>query len=101
MCLGVPMQVISAAGNDATCRGRGGTRHVDVALVAPVRPGEWLLTFLGAARGRLDADEAARVDRALDALESIERGERIDVAAFFADLVDREPELPEHLRGQP
>ncbi len=100
MCLGIPMQVVAVDGNAATCRGRHGTQDVDVSLVAPVLPGEWLLTFLGAARGRLDADAAAQIGRALDALESIERGETIDVGSFFADLVDRAPQLPEHLRGQ-
>ena len=100
MCLGIPMQVVAADGNAATCSGRSGTQDIDVSLVAPVATGEWLLTFLGAARGRLDAGEAARIDRALDALESIERGEPMDVATFFADLVDRGPQLPEHLRGQ-
>jgi hydrogenase expression/formation protein HypC len=94
------MQVVAVDGTVATCRGRNGTQDIDVSLVAPVLPGEWLLTFLGAARGQLDADEAVRIDRALDALESIERGEVIDVATFFADLVDRGPQLPEHLRGQ-
>jgi hydrogenase expression/formation protein HypC len=100
MCLGIPMQVVAVDGSSATCRGRSGTQNIDIALISPVAPGEWLLTFLGAARGRLDADEAVRIDRALDALEAIGRGEAIDVATFFADLVDREPELPAHLRGQ-
>jgi hydrogenase expression/formation protein HypC len=99
MCLGIPMQVVAADGNAATCSGRSGTQCIDVSLLGPVVPGEWLLTFLGAARGRLDADEAAQIGRALDALESIERGEPLDVAAFFADLVERGPQLPEHLRG--
>ena len=94
------MQVVAVDGNAATCRGRHGQELVDVSLLAPVACGEWLLTWLGAARSRLPADEAARIDQALDALAAIERGETIDVAAYFADLVDREPELPEHLRGQ-
>lgn len=99
MCLGIPMQVVAVEGVAATCRGRQGEQCIDVALLAPVVPGEWLLTFLGAARSRLEADEAARIDRALDALEAIEGGRPVDVAAYFADLVGREPELPEHLRG--
>jgi hydrogenase expression/formation protein HypC len=95
------MEVVHARGNAATCRGRLGTVAIDVTLLQPVVPGEWLLTSLGAARSRLEREEAARIDRALDALESIERGEPIDVAAFFPDLVDREPELPECLRERP
>jgi hydrogenase expression/formation protein HypC len=99
MCLGIPMQVLSLAGHFASCRGRNGEETIDVALVAPVVPGEWLLTWLGAARARLEADEAARIDRALDALAAIERGEPVDVADYFADLVERGPELPDHLRN--
>jgi hydrogenase expression/formation protein HypC len=99
MCVGIPMQVVTVEGTTATCRGRLGPQAVDVQLVAPVAPGEWLLTFLGAARARLGADDASRIDQALDALAAIERGETVDVAAFFADLVDREPVLPAHLRG--
>ena len=99
MCLGIPMQVVAVDGAAATCRGRYGLQTIDVALVAPIVPGEWLLTFLGAARSRLEADEATGIDRALDALEAIERGQPVDVAAYFADLIAREPELPAHLRG--
>ena len=99
MCLGIPMQVLSIEGNAATCRGRNGLETIDVVLVAPVVPGEWLLTWLGAARARLGADEAGRIDRALDALAAIERGEPVDVSDYFADLVARGPELPDHLRS--
>jgi hydrogenase expression/formation protein HypC len=99
MCLGIPMQVLEAGDCAAICRGRQGTETIDVALVAPVAPGEWLLTFLGAARERIAADTAARIDRALDALEALEGGREIDVAAYFGDLVGRVPELPAHLRG--
>lgn len=97
MCLGIPMEVVSAEGNVATCRGRFGVVRIDATLVAPVAVGEWLLTWLGSARSKLDATEAGRIDQALDALEAVERGE-VDVAKYFPDLVDREPQLPEHLR---
>jgi hydrogenase assembly chaperone HypC/HupF len=93
------MEVVSADGNVAICRGRQGVVRVDATLVAPVAPGEWLLTWLGSARSKLDADEAGRIDQALDALDAIGRGE-VDVAKYFPDLVDREPQLPEHLRSE-
>ena len=99
MCLGIPMQVVSVDGHAASCRGRNGFETIDVALIAPVAPGDWLLTWLGAARAQLAADEAARIDRALDALAAIERGEQVEVADYFADLVARGPELPDHLRS--
>ena len=100
MCVGIPMEVLEVRGNVATCRGRQGVATVDASLVAPLAPGEWVMTFLGAARSKVLAEEAVLIDRALDALDSIARGEAPDVAAFFPDLVDREPELPEHLRAQ-
>jgi hydrogenase expression/formation protein HypC len=100
MCVGIPMEVLEVRGTVATCRGRQGTVTVDATLVAPVEPGEWVMTFLGAARAKLPADEAARIDRALDALDAIQRGELHDFSAYFPDLVDREPQLPEHLRAQ-
>jgi hydrogenase expression/formation protein HypC len=66
-----------------------------MALVGDVAPGEWLMTFLGAAREKMD--ETARFrplpPRALDALL---RGEPVDLDAAFADLLAREP-LPDHL----
>lgn len=100
MCLGIPMQVVSLAGQAALCRGRNGEESIDVSLIGAVVPGEWLLTFLGAARGRLDEAEAECIERALAGLEAVERGEPFDAAAFFPDLVDREPQLPEFLRGK-
>ena len=100
MCLGIPMQVLSVSGSMALCRGREGDVHIDIALVTPVEPGDWLLTFLGAARGHLEADDAGRIEQALGALAAIERGEPFDAAAFFPDLVDREPQLPDFLRGK-
>ncbi len=100
MCVGIPMEVLEVRGTLATCRGRQGTVTLDAALVAPLVPGEWVMTFLGAARAKLSADEAERIGLALDALDAIQRGELTDFAAFFPDLVDREPQLPEHLREQ-
>ncbi len=48
----------------------------------------------------LTPDEARQINGALDALDAVLAGEA-DVDAFFPDLVDREPALPEHLEGSP
>ena len=45
----------------------------------------------------LDPEEARLIDDALDGLAAAMEGRNVD--AMFADLVGREPELPEHLRG--
>lgn len=97
MCLSVPMRVVSVEGLRATCTGRNGTVDVDTLLAGPVAAGDWVLTFLGAAREVVSAEEAARVDAALDALEAIRDGRPPDLEACFADLVGREPTLPAHL----
>ncbi len=97
MCIGVPLQVVEAGEEVALCRTADGLRPVDVRLVGPVRPGEWLLTFLGAARERLEPEQARRI---LDALEAVARaaaGEG-DLDHLFADLTEREPALPPFLQ---
>ena len=99
MCLGIPMQVVEVAGDGAAwCTGRNGRSLVDMTLVGPQAPGTWLLTFVGSAREVMAAEAAARVDAALDALNAVLEGDTTTIDAAFADLVSREPTLPEHLR---
>jgi hydrogenase expression/formation protein HypC len=98
MCIGIPLRVAQSEGLSAWCEGRGGRQRVNLALVGPQPPGTWLLTFLGSAREVVAEDEAQRVNRALDALEAVLRGEEVAVGEYFADLAGREPELPPHLR---
>ncbi len=99
MCIGVPMQLVELAGTGAAwCVGRSGRSLVDLALVGPQSPGTWLLTFAGAAREVMDPEAAARTDAALDALEAVLAGDASTVDDAFADLIAREPQLPEHLR---
>ena len=100
MCLGIPMQVVECNGYVAHCQGRGGVRQLDLALVGEQLPGTWLLAFIDAAREVIDAETAARINAALDGLEAVMAGET-DISRHFADLVDRAPELPPHLRGNP
>lgn len=99
--MGIPLRVmkVAADGGEALCESRDG-RHLetlDLRLVGPQAPGTWVLAFLGAARSVLTDDEAAQVDNALAAVAAVQRGESID--HLFADLVDREPELPDFLKS--
>jgi len=90
-------------GSTALCEGRNGVERLDTLLTGPLVPGQWVLGFLGAAREVIDAERAAQVGEALLALESILHGgaDNDDVIrAAFADLVDREPQLPDFLRPQ-
>jgi hydrogenase expression/formation protein HypC len=70
MCIGIPMVVLESLGISARASGRAGSELVDLRLVGPVEPGQWLLVFQGAARERLAAQRAAEIDAALDLLEA-------------------------------
>ncbi len=96
MCLGIPAQVIESGPHFARCLSRNGEIRVDLALVGAQPAGTWLLTFLDAAREVIEAERAAAINAALDALTAAHGGET-DFSAFFADL-EREPQLPDFLR---
>lgn len=97
MCIGVPMCVTSEGTGRAWCEGRGERVELDMLLVGPQPAGTWVLAFQGAARRVMSDEEAAQTTAALDALDAALAGET-DLARFFPDLADREPQLPEHLR---
>ena len=99
MCIAIPMQVLAADGNRALCRdGTDAARQqwVDLSLVGSQPAGTWLLVFLGAAREAIDAERAQQTLDALAALAAVQRGDPVD--HLFADLIQREPELPAHLK---
>jgi hydrogenase expression/formation protein HypC len=98
MCIGVPMQVVATGTGRAQCEGRGQRELLDLMLVGEQPVGTWVLAFRGAAMRVMSADEARETNGALDALAAVLAGER-DIDAHFADLVDREPMLPDHLKG--
>jgi hydrogenase expression/formation protein HypC len=99
MCIGVPMQVVAVDGLTAQCAARDGVHAVDMSLAADARPGDWVMVFLGAAREVISAEAAGATLDALEALELAMRGET-SFDHLFADLIGREPELPEHLTQQ-
>lgn len=98
MCIGTPMRVVDDGHPFALCAGRGEEREVDMLIVGPQPAGTWVLEFHGVAQRVLDEAEARDIDAALHALEALMRGES-DIDSYFADLVNREPELPPHLKG--
>ena len=97
MCVGIPMQALVTGDGWADCRGDGEGRRVDTRLIGPVAPGDWLLVFLDSAREVLDEVRAGQIQQALQALRAVSLGESVD--HLFADLIDREPTLPEFLRN--
>lgn len=97
MCIGIPMQVCTVDGLVATCAGRDGEHAIDISLTSEVRPGDWVMVFLGASREVINPQTASATLDALRALELALAGET-SFDHLFADLVGREPELPEHLK---
>jgi hydrogenase expression/formation protein HypC len=108
MCIGVPMRIESGDGVSAMALGESADgaverRTIDMMIVGAQPPGTWVLAFHGAARRVLDPLEARQIRDALAALAialDSDSAAPPDAAldALFADLVDREPQLPEHLR---
>lgn len=99
MCLGIPMQVVEIEGVFAWCEGRNGRSRINTMLLGEVVLGQWLLTFLDSAREIIDAERADAVNAALDALSVVAQGGS-NFDACFADLIGREPQLPEFLRKE-
>ena len=95
MCIGFPMTVVD--GNDiwATCERRGETHQIGMMLVGEQPAGTKVLVHMQQAMRVLDDDEAQLIDNALDGLAAALEGREFE--HLFADLVEREPELPEHL----
>lgn len=113
MCIGMPMRIESGDALTAVAvaerAGAASERHtLDMLIVGPQPPGTWVLEFQGAARRVLEPIEAQQMRDALQALQVVlaAGGEAADaqtaaaVDHFFADLVEREPQLPEHLRAR-
>ncbi len=98
MCIGIPMQVTEVEDMFAWCEGRNGRMRINTMLTGDVRPGDWLLTFMDSAREVIDAGRAAMINSALEALDRVAAGET-DFDDCFADLIGREPQLPDFLRA--
>jgi len=98
MCIGIPMIVLACREDTGDCEGRGRREQLNFMLLGEQPPGTWVLAFQGAALRTMTAEEALQTGRALDALEAVSGGDA-NFDRFFADLTDRAPELPAHLRG--
>ena len=99
MCLAIPMQVLRMEGQLALCTGRNGEAHLDTLLTGPLEAGQWVLCFLGTAREIVSEEHARKIGAALNALDAVLAGDTADLDVHFADLVGREPQLPDFLTG--
>jgi hydrogenase expression/formation protein HypC len=101
MCLGIPLQVQSVPSwGVALCgptENGEGQRRVETSLLEqPPRPGDWLLVHVNIAIRAIEALEAEQISDALLAVTRAATGDSFE--HLLADLIDREPQLPAHLR---
>ncbi len=96
MCLGVPMRIVEGDEVSALCQRGEEIRRVSTLLIGAQQPGTHVLIHIDTAIRVLGADEARLIENALVGLDAALRGEEFE--SLFADLIDREPQLPEHLR---
>jgi hydrogenase expression/formation protein HypC len=100
MCIGVPMQVEEVHDGWCLCGVDGQTRRVSTLLLdAPPAPGDHVLVHADTAVRAMSAEEAVLVADALRAVMAAASGQ--DFEHLIADLADREPQLPDHLRSDP
>lgn len=97
MCFGLPMRILSVSGGTALCEGAGRQERVSLALTGPVPEGGFVLVYLGSAMRELEQEEATAITAAIEAVAAAAQG--LPFEHLIADLADREPELPAHLRG--
>jgi hydrogenase expression/formation protein HypC len=90
------MQVIGVGAGWADCRNGDATRRVDTLLLDAVVPGDWVLVHVSSAVRAIDESEARAIRDALLAVERAVVGAPFE--HLLADLIDREPQLPPHLR---
>lgn len=99
MCMGIPYEIVRSGYPLARARSRHEECDIDMSLVGEVTAGTHVLTFLGAAREVIGADQARQIADALEALRLVMAGDG-DIDHLFADLANREPQLPEHLQPE-
>lgn len=88
----------SGAAMCADPAGPGSARSVETLLLDAVpAPGDWLLVHVDMAIRPLSALEASRIGDALQAVTAAAAGAPFE--HLLADLIDREPQLPPHLRA--
>lgn len=109
MCIGVPMRIehgdgVAAVAIEQSADGSERRHTLDMMIVGEQPPGAWVLVFAGAARRVLEPLEARQIRDALAALavavDADASSAQSGIDALFADLVERTPELPAHLRTQ-
>lgn len=95
------MQVVEMRESHALCEADDKQELIDMMLVGDQPKGTWILNFLGAAREVMTPEFAEQTRQALSALGDVMGGDIVNnnqIDHLFSDLVNREPQLPEHLQ---
>lgn len=95
MCVGLPLRITAITGIAAEVADSADL--IDLSLTPEAQVGDWVLTFLGAAREVISEDEAEKISAALKGLRSVMQGNALGDA--FADLDAATPQLPPHLQA--
>jgi hydrogenase assembly chaperone HypC/HupF len=69
------MRVLEHGEVTALCEGRGERKRINMLMVGDCPPGSWVMTFLGAAHDVLSEQDADEINRTLDEVEALLRGE--------------------------
>ncbi len=96
------MQVVEMRESHALCEADDKQELIDMMLVGDQPKGTWILNFLGAAREVMTPEFAEQTRQALSALGDVMGGDIANskqIDHLFSDLVNREPQLPEHLQA--
>ncbi len=91
------MRVTAINGLTAVCAAGDRRETVSLALTGPVTVGTDVLVYLGSAVRTLDPLEARQIADALEAVAAAAEGRPFE--HLLGDLMDREPQLPPHLRA--
>ena len=98
MCIGRPMQIMRCDTGRALCSDGSEQKWIDMSLIGDQPEGTWVLVFLDAAREVLQPERAEQIKKAIGAVAAVMNGDAADFDDLFADLVERAPQLPEHLQ---
>lgn len=106
VCIGVPMRVVQIQGTNAVCARGDAFQTIDLSLIEGAEEGGYVLVFMDRAIEVISAEEAGRIDQALQAVALAQSGQLsandADAAQtidhLFADLIEQGPQLPPHLQ---
>lgn len=105
MCIALPEKILSTRETEAGVWARteraGFVHETDLSLLEPVRPGDYVLVFRGAALRRVEKEEAERIEAALRAVSAAADGveDTSMIEAGFSDLGNPDDRLPPHLKA--